>query len=213
MSCWSDFDPFIAKFIPDISAEELKTATLLAAVALGEDLRGFEDVYTLEIGCREHRREDHWGDAHPGFGHHACKPLHVAVPVTTGWQLNSVNGVTLNGSTIARVNAMHGARCSVYEQVCDGINIIPAPIYGGTLVVRFTVDIMPGELTNIMPEFLYTRYLMAMVEKIIQLVFEMRQLYKLAAVHEKQYTQAMRKARARRATGTAKIAGAVARWI
>lgn len=214
MGCWVDFGPFVEKFIPDVSAEELKAATLMASVALGEDLRGFEDVYRLHIGETSHRREDHWGDGYIGFSSMPrCTPLHIALPVTSGWRLNSVNSVKLNDEVIARVNVMYGSRCSVFEQVCDGVSINPAPRVGGELEIIYSVDIVPGEVGNDMPDFLYTKYSDAMTKKIIQLVYEMRQLFKFATIYERQYVLAMHKARARRATGTAKIAGATARWM
>ena len=204
MGCWNDFGKLIEKYIPDYSDTELATATLQAAIQLGEDISGFTDRYTTTLDGSIRER--------PGSSCFSRRFVSVAIPILPGWELMSVNGVVVNGIAIPQ-NIQHN-RCISYKVDCNTVDITPPPAgMQSTVSIDYSVNIVAGVIGSEMPDFLFEHHNLAMTWKIIALIYMMRKDYQSASVYESMYRTAKNKRKVRNAGGTAHIDARDALWI
>lgn len=205
MGCWNDFGSLVGKYIPDYSDTELATATLQAALQLGDDLNGFTDSYTTHEYATE-------GSAGGACGCGTLSTATVGLPILPGWELTVVNSVTVNGVPIYRMPA--GRRCMRYTVDCNTVSISPPPCgSNATITIGFGVKIVAGLIGSEMPNFLFEKFNTPMTFKIIALILTMRKDFKSASVYEVQYHRTKNQIKARTPAGTATIDARGALWI
>lgn len=200
MGCWSDFGTIVSKYKNDYDDGELAVATLQAAIELGGDVGGFSDSHTTTFNGVNPLYSD-------------CNRPYVAVPlpITPGWELTGIHNVMVNGVDISR---LPNGTCMYYDSDCNDI-LVYYPQYGREPTVRvdFGVGIVAGVIGSDMPDFLFERYQMAMVWKILSLLYTMDADHKNALVYERMYATAKNKKKARSAGGNAKIDARGVLWI
>lgn len=202
MGCWSDFGKLIEKYIPDYNDTELAIATLQAAIQFGEDIGGFSDRYTTTL--------DGSVQQHPGLC--SRQYVSVAVPIIPGWELSSVDGVTVNGVSISQ-RASH-PNCIAYSVDCNVVDITPPPIGANAVVsIDYSLNVVAGKIGADMPDFLFENHNLPMTWKIIELIYMMRKDYTSAGIYASMYRQAKNKRKVRNAGGTARIDARSSLWI
>ena len=202
MGCWSDFAPLIVKYISDFDDNDLAIATLQAAIDYGEDIGGFSDRYTTTLDGTVLQRSNS----------PCSRYVTVAVPVMPGWELVSVDGVSVNGVGIFQQAA--SPNCLHYSVDCNMVDIMPPPVGMNPVVsIDYSVTVVAGRIGADMPDFLYEKHNLPMTWKIIELLYAMREDHKAAAIYAQKYRQAKVRRKVRHAAGTATIDARSALWI
>ena len=154
MTCWNGFAQIIDTMVPNYSPQDLEMATLRAALEFGTYIGGYSDSYdgTADLSARQEGC---------GCGSYPTHEVSVALPIGVGWELAGVVRVSINGTDVPPEGQRFAYTCMRWKQSdCGRIAVSPITLcgYNPKVHVDFTVLPVPGQVSDIMPDFLLSKY-------------------------------------------------------